>query len=86
MSIHGKALFLLLSSSGMRLGEVLRLKPENIGLSSDPIRVNIRGNTTKSGNRRWAFISDEAGEAIVNVVNKVEKGRNVLIEKVAVGS
>lgn len=64
-SIHGKALFLTLSSSGMRIGEALSLdKDEDIDLSKTPAVVTIRGNHSKTGNSRITFISREAKEAI----------------------
>jgi len=64
LPIQGKALFFVLESSGMRIGEALQLKPEDLELEADPTRVNIRGEYTKTGNSRVAFISREACEAI----------------------
>jgi integrase len=64
MPIQGKALFLALASSGMRIGECLQLKLGDIDLEADPPRVNIRGEYTKTGNPRVAFISREAAEAL----------------------
>lgn len=58
MSIHGKALFLVLVSSGMRIGECLRLKLSDI----NETKINIRGEYTKTGNPRVSYISDEAKE------------------------
>jgi len=57
-----RAFFLVLASSGMRIGEALKLKVEDLDLNSDPPRINIRGEYTKSGNSRVAFISCEAKE------------------------
>jgi len=64
MPVHGKALFLTLASSGMRIGEALKLKVEDVELDTKPVRVNIRGEYTKTGNSRVAFVSREAAEAI----------------------
>lgn len=64
LPIQGKALFLVLSSSGMRIGETMLLKTEDLVLNGDPVKVNIRGEYTKSGNSRVAFISGEAKEAV----------------------
>ena len=55
MPIQGKALFLMLESSGMRIGEALQLKLGDVDLESDPVMVEIRGDYTKSGNPRRAF-------------------------------
>jgi integrase len=62
MDVKGKSLFLVLASSGMRIGECLKLTVEDVDLTSDPARVNIRGEYTKTGNPRVAFISVEAKE------------------------
>jgi integrase len=64
MDIKGKSLFLVLASSGMRIGECLKLKVEDVDLTSEPARINIRGEYTKTGNPRVAFISSEAKEAL----------------------
>jgi integrase len=64
LPVQGKALFLSLASSGMRIGEALQLKPEDLDLNSDPVKISIRGEYTKTGNSRIAFISREAKEAI----------------------
>jgi integrase len=65
MPIHGKALYLVLASSGMRIGEALKLKLSDVEFNKDPVKVYIRGEYTKSGNPRIAFISSEAREAVV---------------------
>ncbi|MCD6530740.1 tyrosine-type recombinase/integrase [Candidatus Bathyarchaeota archaeon] len=64
MPVQGRALFLTLASSGMRIGEVLKLKLGDIDLDHDPSKIYVRGEYTKTGNPRIAFISREAKEAI----------------------
>jgi len=64
MDIKGKALFLVLASSGMRIGEALKLRVEDFELDKDPARINVRGVYTKTGNSRIVFISSEAKEAV----------------------
>jgi integrase len=64
MPIQGKALYLVLSSSGMRIGETLKLKLDDVELNHDPAKISIRGEYTKTGNSRIAFISREAKEAV----------------------
>jgi len=64
MPIHGKSLFLLLSSSGMRIGETLQLKLGDIDLDKTPMRIQIRREYTKTGNPRHAFASKETKEAL----------------------
>ncbi len=69
LPVQGKALFLVLSSSGMRIGETLQLRMEDFEMESDPVKVNIRGEYTKTGNPRIAFISKEANEALKEWLN-----------------
>jgi len=64
MDVKGKSLFLVLASSGMRIGEALKLQVDDVDLTSEPARINIRGEYTKTGNPRAAFISFEAKEAL----------------------
>ncbi|MFQ5999156.1 MAG: tyrosine-type recombinase/integrase [Candidatus Bathyarchaeia archaeon] len=64
MDAKGKAFFLMLASSGMRIGEALQLKFQDVNLNSDPVKLEIRGEYTKTGDPRIAFISSEAKEAL----------------------
>ena len=64
MPVHGKALYLALASGGMRIGETLQLDLSDIDLDNDPVKISIRGEYTKSGNPRVAFISGETKEHI----------------------
>jgi integrase len=60
MPIHGKALFDLLASSGMRIGEAIQLKLADLDLAATPCKITIKGEYTKTGNPRIAFASKEA--------------------------
>ena len=62
--IQGKAFYLILESSGMRIGELLKSNIEDLYLSETPPRIQIRGEITKTGNSRHAFFSSEAKEAL----------------------
>jgi len=64
MDARGKSLFLCLASSGMRLGEALDLKLQDLDMEKEPVWVEVRAPYTKTGNRRKAFISTEAREAL----------------------
>jgi len=48
----------------MRIDEVLQLIQDDIDMDNTPVKINIRGTTTKSGNPRLSFISNEAKEAL----------------------
>lgn len=65
LPIQGKALFTVLLSSGMRIGEALQITPGDVNLDADPVRVNVRGGYTKTGNRRVTFVSREAKETLL---------------------
>ncbi len=64
LPLNGKTLLMVLASSGMRIGEATQLKISDIDLNKDPPLVMIRGEYTKSGNSRIAFISSEAKEVL----------------------
>ncbi len=60
----GKALFLMLASSGMRIGEALSIKVSDIKQEEEPVEIRIRGEFTKTGDPRITFISQEAKQAL----------------------
>ena len=62
--VKGRALFLFLASSGVRVGEALKLRLEDVNLAVDPPTVTVRGEYTKSGDTYTTFISSEAREAL----------------------
>jgi len=64
MDIKGRALFLTLASSGMRIGEIMMLKLSDINLECEPAKIRLRGEYCKNGNPRTVFISKEAREAV----------------------
>ena len=64
LPLPGKALSLVLLSSGIRIGEALHLVPEDMELDADPARIKVKGSYTKSGNPRTSFISREAKEVL----------------------
>jgi len=58
-----KAIALLSSSSGMRMGEILALEPKNIDINHDPVKIILPGEITKTGESRYCFASNEFKEA-----------------------
>lgn len=60
MPVDGKALYLLLASSGMRIGEAMQLKLDDLDLENN--KATVRAEYTKTGNSRIAFFSDECKE------------------------
>lgn len=57
-----KALFLLVSSSGMRIGEALQLKINDVKLDTNTIYIQAK--YTKTGERRITFFTPETKDAI----------------------
>jgi integrase len=64
MPPHARALVLLMASSGLRRGEALGLRVQDIDLDATPARVRIYSRTSKTKKPRTAFISAEAVEAV----------------------
>lgn len=69
--IHGdaksKAMFLVISSSGMRIGETANLKMRDVDFDSVPTKIIVRytgPNTVKTKTSRITFISNEATDAL----------------------
>jgi integrase len=65
MPIHGKAMTLMLASSGIRVGALVQLRLEDVDLDMEPVRIRIRAKYTKSKQKRITFISPEAKEALL---------------------
>jgi len=65
LPIRGQALTLLLESSGMRIGEALQLQPEDLDLTVNPAKIQLRGSYTKTGDPRITFMSEEARETLL---------------------
>ncbi len=64
MDTRGRAFYLTMVSSGMRIDEVTNITFKDIHLDEDPCRIVIRGNHTKTGETRTVFVSCETREAI----------------------
>ncbi|MCW4037379.1 MAG: tyrosine-type recombinase/integrase [Candidatus Bathyarchaeota archaeon] len=64
LPVHGKALALVLASSGMRVDEAIQIRDSDLDLSRNPVHVTVRSETTKTGRKRITFISPEAKEAL----------------------
>jgi integrase len=62
--VRGRALFLTLLQSGMRIGELIKIDTDDIDFDSKPTKIRIRSEITKSGNQRYCFIGTEATESI----------------------
>ncbi len=65
MDIKGRALILILASSGMRIGEALSVTLNDLDINASSPVITIRGKNSKNGFNRYTFISAEAKEALI---------------------
>ena len=54
-NIRERAWILLASSSGMRIGEILKLEQNMLHLDQDPPYIQLPGRITKNGKKRFTF-------------------------------
>jgi len=62
-----RALILVLATSGMRIGELLKLEDDKdtLYLDHDPPYIYLSGEITKNGYPRFTFITNEAKNAVI---------------------
>ena len=61
---RSRALVLVQASSGMRIGEAVKVRLADLDLDTAPASIEIRPEFTKTKTGRIAFISSEAAEAV----------------------
>lgn len=64
LDVRHRAELLISLSGGLRIGEVLQLRLDDVYLDEMPCRIEIRGCTAKNGLSRRTFISQEAVGAV----------------------
>ena len=64
MDARARAAALVLVSSGMRIGELLKVPLRDVNLGATPAEILLRGSITKNGAPRITFISAEAVTAV----------------------
>jgi integrase len=74
-----KTFYLMLLSSGMRIGELCSIKIQNVYMNENPVRIDIPSNFTKTGERRTTFISNEAKNFLVEWL-KIRQGYMQLVK------
>lgn len=57
-------------SSGLRIGELVQLKLSDIDLESNPTKITIRGNATKTRQSRETYITEEATNALKDYLSR----------------
>jgi len=73
-----KAMYLTLLSSGMRLGETLRLTKYDFDLTEDPARITIPAKIAKNRKSRITFISKEAKAYLSGILSNLENYDDLL--------
>jgi len=68
-----KALYTVLVSSGMRIGETLGLKKRDFDFSEDRIRITIPAKLTKKNIQRQTYISKEAEHYLIPIIKKMNQ-------------
>ena len=72
-----KALYLVLLSSGMRVGETVQLKKKHFDLSTNRTMIKIPADYTKTKQGRTVFISKEATSAIKPLLRRIDDNDGV---------
>ena len=65
-----KALYLVCSSAGLRLGEAIALKKRDLDFEYDRVKINIPARITKTKRARFTFISQEAERFLTPILKK----------------
>lgn len=89
-----RAFFLMLTSSGRRIEDILALYPEDIDTTQTPTRIKIKKGydpskpnkiklKTKTGSKRTCFISDEATEAYLTWMKERDKYLATAVKKMS---
>jgi len=68
-----KALYTVLISSGMRIGETLGLKKRDFDFSKDRICITIPAKLTKKNTQRQTYISKEAEHYLTPIIKKMNQ-------------
>lgn len=61
-SYKRQSIYLAMTSSGMRIGEVIRIRKKDLDLTGDRVKVNIPAGITKTKRSRITFLSQEASK------------------------
>lgn len=64
---------LIAASTGMRIGEIVRLKISDIDFSQNPVKVYLRAETTKTREARECFLTSEASNALQDYLKRYHK-------------
>lgn len=69
-SLRTRTIILLLSSSGLRVGELRNLKLSDVDMAREPGIIKIKGLTTKERKSRTTFFSNEAKQVLQSYLDQ----------------
>ena len=72
-----RCLYLVLLSSGMRIGEAVALKKKHFDLNSNPCKITIPGGITKTKQGRESYISSEAKRLLEKLTKNKQDNERV---------
>lgn len=72
-----KLLYMVLKDTGMRVGEALHLYKNDVDLTTDPIQITIRAETTKTSTARTAYLTSETAPMLINKVKNTPDGEKI---------
>ena len=65
-----QVVILVAVSSGMRIGEIVQLKISDVDFTANPVKVYLRGETTKTRESRECFLTSEASNALKDYLKR----------------
>jgi integrase len=71
--IRTKAIINVALSSGMRIGEITQLLPEDVHLDESPTRINVRSEIAKNDKMRTTFITPETTDVLREWLRKKDE-------------
>lgn len=80
-TVRDRAITLTLISSGMRIGELLQIKLEDIDLTKKPGQIDIQPEYTKGGVRRTVFFSEEAKASLTEWMKVRQMWLNISVTR-----
>ena len=66
-----KPLYMTLKDSGMRIGEAMQIKRSDIDLESNPVKIEIRAEYTKTKQSRTTFVTRETKPFLVRLLKNL---------------
>ena len=76
-NVKDRAIILCLASSGLRIGELFKIKLEDIELDKNPVQINVAEWVAKNGKERITFISKEAAKEVKKWLEKDKDGKSL---------